>query len=651
MFSRLHNALLEWTGFDSTTTGGVPAWLFSLTLHIALLVVISLMTFAAPARFELTLTIPDEVPAEQPEEFHFQDEFAEEIGAGSNDGVGIAMAAAPELAEFDDVLQPTYVDPLISADIRTADESVAATRLSQSTKLIRGVAGVGVTGAEGAIDRVTHEILLSLEDKDTLVVWLFDQSASLSRQRTEINERLARIYEELGLIRDDVGNPHSNRHPLLTSVVAFGAETIWKLDKPTADVQEIQAAVESIALDESGIENVFSSIFAAAKRFQKWRSRRNVMLIAITDEVGDDHHSMLAKCVQACRRNAMPVYVLGVPAAFGESETLLKWVDPNPKYSQAPQWGRVNQGPESLRPERLHLPFANAPRETMDSGFGPFALTRLCYQTGGIYFTIHPNRRVGRRIGRRETDPFSSHFAYFFDPQKMRPYRPEYVSLAEYDRRAQSNLARTAVLKAARLTINRMESPRTEFVKRDEAQFASALTESQKRAAKLEPKLNALHEILKNGIQDRANEESLRWQAAFDLAHGQTLAVLVRTRGYNEMLAQAKRGLTPKNQRSNTWRLVADSELSTSSRLERHAAHAEDYLQRVVTEHEGTPWALLAQRELEMPFGWRWEESYTPQPRDRDPDIPAANDGQRVPRDEQRRMLPDAPRRRDVPKL
>ena len=74
----------------------------------------------------------------------------------------------------------------------------------------------------------------------------------------------------------------------------------------------------------------------------------------------------------------------------------------------------------------LHLPFANAPNESMDSGFGPFALTRLCYQTGGIYFTIHPNRRLGRRVGRRETEAFSSHFAYFFDPQRMRPYRPEY---------------------------------------------------------------------------------------------------------------------------------------------------------------------------------------------------------------------------------
>jgi hypothetical protein len=330
--------------------------------------------------------------------------------------------------------------------------------------------------------------------------------------------------------------------------MAFGKRANWKLQKPTADVQEIQDAVTSIALDDSGIENVFSSIYAAAQRFQSWRSKRNIMLIAITDEVGDDHQSMLEKCVNICRRNAMPVYVLGAPAAFGEAETLLKWVDPNPKFNQTPQWGRVSQGPESLRPERLHLPFANALNESMDSGFGPFALTRLCYQTGGIYFTIHPNRRLGRRVGRRETEAFSSHFAYFFDPQRMRPYRPEYVSIGEYDRRAKSSLARAAIVRAAQLTLNRMRSPTMRFVKRNDAQFASALTEAQKLAAKLEPKLNSLHDVLKRGEEDRASEEALRWQAAFDLAYGQTLAVLVRTRGYNEMLALAKRGLSPKKE-------------------------------------------------------------------------------------------------------
>ena len=347
----------------------------------------------------------------------------------------------------------------------------------------------------------------------------------------------------------------------------------------------------------------------------------------------------------------MPVYVMGVPAVFGQAETMLKWIDPDPKYDQSVQWGRVNQGPESLLPERVNLPFTMDESESIDSGFGPFALTRLCYQTGGIYFTIHPNRKVGRRVRRRETKAFSSHLAYFFDPQRMRPYRPDYVSADEYRRRAKASPTRAALVRAASMTVQRMDSPNLSFLKQNDAQFANLLTESQKASAKLQPKLSAIYQVLKQGEANREKEESPRWRAAFDLAYGQILAVSVRTRAYNEMLAQAKRGLKPKNKNSNTWRLVPDGEIETSSRLERDAKRASEYLGRVVKEHEGTPWAMLASRELSVPMGWKWQESFTPlmannNRRNANP----ANDNNATPPDEQKRKI-QRPTRRKVPKL
>ena len=630
----------------------MPAWAVSFTIHVVLLVAISLLTITVPNPFQLTLTIPDLPPWElTPEEFQFADVPVEDVGAQSEDGLDVALAAAPELDILEDIQQQPEYEMLDDGELQfVTDVELVSTPWNTTTELVRGVAGVGVTGANGAIDRLTSEILLSLEDNDTLVVWLFDQSASLANQRDEINQRLGRIYEELGLIHDNTIRSDSLEHPLLTAVLAFGENHRWMIRKPTADVQEIQKAVATVSLDSSGVENVFSAVYAAAEEFGNWRSKRNVMLIAVTDEVGDDHSSMLEPAVDICRKRAMPVYVLGVPAAFGRSETLLKWVDPDPKFDQTVRWGRVNQGPESLHPELLHLPFVGGPTEAMDSGFGPFALTRLCVQTGGIYFTIHPNRRVGRRVSRQETDTYTSHMAYFFDPQRIRPYRPEYVSPAEYQRRAQASQARSALLAAAKMTINRMERPRTRFVKRDDAQFANELTEAQKAAAKLEPKLNAVYEVLTRGEEDRRREDSLRWQAAYDLAYGQSLAVLVRTRSYNEMLASAKRGLTPQNARNNTWQLVPSDDLSVSSRLERYAVRAREHLQRVVEEHEGTPWALLAQRELDSPMGWRWRDSFTPIP---DVNMQAANNNNnnRSPRDDQLRMIPKRPPKRKVPKL
>ena len=41
---------------------------------------------------------------------------------------------------------------------------------------------------------------------------------------------------------------------------------------------------------------------------------------------------------------------------------------------------------------------------------------------------------------------------------------------------------------------------------------------------------------------------------------------------------------------------------------------AKKYLQRVVDEHTGTPWAMLAERELRLDMGWSWQESSIPVP-------------------------------------
>ena len=63
--------------------------------------------------------------------------------------------------------------PALELDVDAARAPEFAESLS-----VQGAGSVGVTGAEGAIDRLTHEILATLEQRPTLVVWLFDQSGS-----------------------------------------------------------------------------------------------------------------------------------------------------------------------------------------------------------------------------------------------------------------------------------------------------------------------------------------------------------------------------------------------------------------------------------------------------------------------------------------
>ncbi|MBT3889711.1 MAG: VWA domain-containing protein, partial [Planctomycetaceae bacterium] len=212
----------------------------------------------------------------------------------------------------------------------------------------------------------------------------------------------------------------------------------------------------------------------------------------------------------------------------------------------------------------------------------------------------------------REVANFSAHLEHFFDPSIMRDYRPDYVSYQEYGRRIQASKMRSSLVQAAQLSWSTpMKDPRLKFVKRSEAIFANELSESQKMAAQLEPQIDGIYQILQIGFSDRKTENSLRWQAAYDLALGRVLATKVRTETYNAMLAAAKRGLKPSVDKNNTWTLVPANEISVGSQYSKAAEKATELLKRVASEHPGTPWALLAERELANPIGWRWQDSFT----------------------------------------
>jgi hypothetical protein len=232
----------------------------------------------------------------------------------------------------------------------------------------------------------------------------------------------------------------------------------------------------------------------------------------------------------------------------------------------------------------------------------------------------------------------------------MRKYRPDYVSVGEYQKRVSQNRARKALIDAAAnsVRINPMENPTLRFVKSDEGAFANALSTAQQGAAALEPKINMLYELLRQGEADREKETVLRWQAGYDLAMGRTLAVKVRTETYNAMLAAAKRGLKPKDPKNNTWVLEPSEEISVGSQYAKLAERAKMYLNRVVKDHPDTPWAMLAARELKDPLSWSWKEEFTDTTPQRMGDgngnpAPAMNDA--------RRMLQKGPPKRPPPKL
>lgn len=649
-----------WFGDESV------AFIASLAVHLSLLLLLGLTPLIhSPDPDSVVLTASD--ASEPLEDFRIVDDLTyselpqQEIGANSTADLGMAEASAEMFAEMAEIPSPVEMEPDVRGDVFVNNLfSQPVAPLDRLTDQ-RGKVGEGVHGAAGAIDRLTFEILQSLEERPTLVVWLFDQSGSLIRQRQEIRDKFDQIYEELGIVirerEKSLTRSEQREVPLLTSVIGFGQDVQLFTEQPTDDLAEIKSILDSMPIDTSGIERPFTAVELAVDRFKSYRRStagqpdRNVMLVVVTDERGDDLNR-LEPAIRSCRRYGMPVYVIGTPAPFGREHLLIKYVDPDPNYDQTPQWAEVDAGPESLMPEMVRIGFSGNFQDepVIDSGFGPYGLTRLAFETGGIFFIVHPNRNVNRDVRRGEIEPFASDIRRFFDPAVMARYRPDYLAPQDYEKRLKASPLRTSLVAAAMQTAPTLDRPRTRFVKRADAQLVGELTRAQQDAAKLEPALIRLAAILEPGIKTRDSESTPRWRAGYDLAMGRVLAQKVRTETYNAMLAKAKRGLNFEDPKNNTWVITPDDEISVGSKLEKEAELAKTLLREVVDQHPGTPWAYLASEELKVPLGWKWKEEFT----DLTPPPARANPGNNnpapPPTDDQRMMLTKPPTR-PVPKL
>lgn len=648
------------TPFD----GEAPYYVFSLLFHVILLLALGSVVLHSPGRSLMVLERePDAQAIEEIEltELAISDlpqaeigDLGEAIDEGlKNEAQTVAIQALapmdqPMIDDFGSTFAPN-VDSLLAAE--DANPTIIAT----------GVSGVGVAGASGAVDQITDEILRACDQGPVLAIWLFDQSASLQPQRGEIKQRFDRVYRELDTILNftDESRPLKSA-PLLTQVYQYASGLKSMLPKPSRDVDAVLSTFDQIQDDDAGIERTFAAIAQALTDHKTYlrdstlSDKRKIMLLVVTDEVGDDR-DLMDQTIEMCRRAAAPVYVIGVPAPFGTQKVRFKWVDPDPDYDQTPQWATLDQGPETLLPEQIQLGFFGMPDddlETMDSGFGPFALSRLAVETGGIYFTVHPNRQTtGRRVSAWETSSYAAHINYFFDPLVMQRYRPDYINMDRYQKGLKQNPCREALVRASMQSgVGALVTPGLRFPKLDEAEFVNSLSRAQRAAALLEPQVEQLYAILAVGETSRERELVPRWRAGYDLAMGRVLAAKVRTEAYNAMLAAAKTRLKFEDPKNNTWQLKAAESIEVGSRLANLAERATMYLTRVVQEHPNTPWAKFAERELSTPLGWVWEESFTEPPRP--PAMDNNNNNNNIPNpDDDRAMMLDRKPRRSPPRL
>jgi hypothetical protein len=583
----------------------IPAWGVSLGLHSLIFVFFAFWTLPI-VRETIAELVVSEVEEMQEPEFKFDVAATDQVGnGGTGDTLSPSLAAAGAVSASPQMeTSKRLQEELVKVNLTpTATIGDVATDSLGKTVEVRGSTdnlsgefggegtGGGTGGTAGSIDRLTFEIMASLKERKTLVVWLFDESTSMKVRREAVAARFENIYKQLGLAKD----VDTQNGILKSAIVSFGKDFHFISKDATDDIPQLVKLVkENIPSDESGKENVFNAVEKTVAKYRDYRSRehRNCLLVIVTDERGDDFDK-LDQCIQATAAAGFKVFCVGNAAPFGQEKGYVRYAyeDGTGDVEELP----VDQGPETVAPEYVNLPFwgiAGGDLVRMTAGLGPYALTRLCAETQGVYLIAEDTGRGVR-----------------FDPAVMRNYLPDYRPIKFYTKDLQSNRAKTVLVEAARKTLGeRTPTPEVIFRADTDAALRTELGDAQKPLAVLDYKIGEIVTLLEQGEKDRAKIKEPRWQAAFDTAYGRALAMKVRSYGYNMTLAQMK--ANPKtfdNKNDNTWELVASDEISSGVQVKKMAQKAQEYLERVVNQHQGTPWAKLAERELSKPMGWSWK--------------------------------------------
>jgi hypothetical protein len=597
---------------SSAGRGSIAGTIASVILHVWLLMNLAQMTieedpyyYEPPINSQITEPQPEEEEIEvvnyelaNPDDREL--EVREVVNAAS---VGMSQTDKPKVESEPRPIVELIPDPR-QANIYDIPEGVEV----DERVVVKGTTGEAMVQIESALDRVTWEIAKNLQESRVLVVWMLDASGSLDKQKQIIANRLQRVYGELGALQKTDQIPR-HEQPLLSGVVTFGSQTNFITPNPTEKFEEIHEGIMNAETDASGVENIFTAVRQVSTKWSSFRTQqfRRTMLIVVTDEAGDDFTAELEPAIKLCQRYGTKAYVIGPSAVFGRRKGFVPYIAPeNGQEYKLP----IDLGPESAVIEMVDLPFwYGGPDMTyLSAGFAPYALARLVHETGGVYFMTNMTTMSGLTpIG-------------VFDNATLKPFAPDYSfgSPEDYQKDLMKHPLRMAVVKAAFLSRQHQPNgtPQLNFAVTPQ-NFKTLAGEAQKTAAASQLQIDMIGQAFPGGIEAEIDREpSLRWRMNFCLAYGRLMAQKIRNMEYNAALAFLKNELAAEDvaKTSNRWTLKPSVELNYSGNLKKSAAKATALLQRVIDEAPGTPWAVLAKRELQNGFGLKIEQRFVPPP-------------------------------------
>jgi hypothetical protein len=237
-----------------------------------------------------------------------------------------------------------------------------------------------------------------------------------------------------------------------------------------------------------------------------------------------------------------------------------------------------------------------------------------------------------------------------YNSASLKPFEPDYSfgSIQAYQKQLGRYPLRRAVVNASILSRQYKARGTPQLSLRVTPQnFKQTATRAQEIVAESQLMIDQVLKAFPASVEDEFDTEpSLRWRMAYSLAYGRLLAGRVRAIEYNSALAWIKNELTPQDvgSKSNHWIFKPSRKVKYATSMRGTAKKATKLLTRVIKEAPGTPWAVMAQREMKDGLGIEIEQRFIapPKPRPR----PAASAAKR----KMRIQFAAKPKKRAAPK-
>jgi hypothetical protein len=142
-----------------------------------------------------------------------------------------------------------------------------------------------------------------------------------------------------------------------------------------------------------------------------------------------------------------------------------------------------------------------------------------------------------------------------------------------------------------------------------ENQFKSRVENDERRVALIMRYIDdALNDLRDPKVVEARESESKRWQANYDYIHARVQLEYAYLFEYQSMLGSMRKEFPPRDpELQSGWKLASQSKLQGDSAGKKFAKDGHKLLDKIIKDHAGSPWEVLAKREKLTNLGLEWQ--------------------------------------------